>query len=165
MVKEPSGHGPTAARQPPLLATVIVMAPAPQLQLTPKEDNKFVIDRIPDGADYIKDHGRRGQHPRKSRATTAQQRDTHPCCRRSPLPQQVDGYSCSSRRGSKAAIAVGVDGLAHLWIDHPDSELVAAIAVSGSFVTPYPFFYSSIMGNTGASSAADSRVASKLGSE
>jgi hypothetical protein len=33
------------------------MAPAPQLQLTPKEDNKFVVNRILDGADYIEDHG------------------------------------------------------------------------------------------------------------
>lgn len=66
---------------------------------------------------------------------------------------------------ARQTIAAGVDGLAHVWIDRPDSELVAAIAASSSFVTHYLVFYSSIMGNTGASFAADSRVASKLGSE
>ena len=63
------------------------------------------------------------------------------------------------------AIAAGVDGLAHVWIDRPDSELVSAIATSGAFVTPCLALNSSIMGNTGASFAADPRVASKLGPE
>ena len=67
---------------------------------------------------------------------------------------------------TRQAITAGVDGLAHLFIDGPHtSELTAAIAASGAFVTPCLTLNSSILGHTGAAFAADTRVRSKLSKE
>ena len=61
------------------------------------------------------------------------------------------------------AIAAGVDGLAHLFIDQPHTnEIIDAIAASGAFVTPCLSLNASIMGGTGERFANDPRVASKL---
>ncbi|WP_261304364.1 amidohydrolase family protein [Paenibacillus andongensis] len=68
---------------------------------------------------------------------------------------------------SKTAIDLGVDGLAHLFIDRPEytSELVKFIADSGVFVTPCLVLNSSILGNPASELANDSRVYSKLSPE
>lgn len=64
---------------------------------------------------------------------------------------------------TRQAIDVGVDGLAHLFLDQPHTlELVAAIAASGAFVTPCLTLNASIMGHTGAAFAADPRVRARL---
>jgi imidazolonepropionase-like amidohydrolase len=56
-----------------------------------------------------------------------------------------------------------VDGLAHLFFDQqPCSELVAAIALSGSFVIPTLVTLSAAFGNSAAALAADKRVSSRL---
>jgi len=65
-------------------------------------------------------------------------------------------------QATEQAIAAGMDGLAHLFIDRPHTpEIIAAIASSGAFVTPCLVLNSSIMGNTGAALAADERVRPK----
>ncbi len=68
---------------------------------------------------------------------------------------------------TQQAIAAGMDGLAHVFVDHPTTtpEVVAAIADSGAFVTPCLCLNSSIMGNTGVALATDDRVSSKLSKE
>lgn len=68
---------------------------------------------------------------------------------------------------SRQAIEVGVDGLAHLFIDRPDntSDLVRMIAESGAFVTPCLVLNSSIIGNSAAELAKDHRVSSRLSPE
>lgn len=65
---------------------------------------------------------------------------------------------------AKTAIEVGVDGLAHLFIDRPDwtPELIKAIADKGIFVTPCLVLNSSIIGNSACHIAKDERVEPKL---
>lgn len=66
-------------------------------------------------------------------------------------------------QATEQAIAAGVDGLAHLFIDRPHTaQIIEAIAASGTFVTPCLSLTSSIMGNTGKLLAQDPRVAVKL---
>lgn len=61
------------------------------------------------------------------------------------------------------AIALGVDGLAHWFIDQPhNARIVDAIAEAHIFVTPCLVISSSVMGGTGAEFAADPRVHDKL---
>jgi imidazolonepropionase-like amidohydrolase len=68
---------------------------------------------------------------------------------------------------SQTAIGIGVDGLAHLFIDRPEStsELVTAIKDADAFVTPCLVLNASIIGNSASELAHDPRVYSKLSSE
>ncbi|MBY9078791.1 amidohydrolase family protein [Paenibacillus sp. HN-1] len=68
---------------------------------------------------------------------------------------------------SRQAIEVGVDGLAHLFIDRPEATagLVKMIADEGAFVTPCLVLNSSIIGNPASELAQDPRVSSKLSPE
>ncbi|WP_145141075.1 amidohydrolase family protein [Paenibacillus sp. Y412MC10] len=70
-------------------------------------------------------------------------------------------------RSSQTAIALGVDGLGHLFIDRPKltPDLVQSIADSGAFVTPCLVLNSSILGNPASDLANDPRVHSKLSPE
>lgn len=65
---------------------------------------------------------------------------------------------------AKTAITIGVNGLAHLFIDRPTwtPELIKSIAERGAFVTPCLVLNSSIIGNNACEIAHDSRVVSKL---
>ena len=68
---------------------------------------------------------------------------------------------------SLKAIEVGVDGLAHIFIDRPEStpELIRMIAEVGAFVTPCLVLNASIIGNPASDLAKDPRVSSKLSSD
>lgn len=68
---------------------------------------------------------------------------------------------------SRKAIEVGVDGLAHMFIDRPEGteELVKAIAEAGVFVTPCLVLNASIIGNPASELAKDPRVSAKLSPE
>ena len=65
---------------------------------------------------------------------------------------------------AKTAVEIGVDGLAHLFIDRPDwtKELIESIAAKGIFVTPCLVLNSSIIGNSACHVAHDQRVENKL---
>ncbi|TDX10470.1 amidohydrolase family protein [Flavobacterium sp. S87F.05.LMB.W.Kidney.N] len=65
---------------------------------------------------------------------------------------------------AKTAVEIGVDGLAHLFIDRPDwtKGLIEAIAAKGIFVTPCLVLNSSIIGNSACHVAHDERVEKKL---
>ena len=65
---------------------------------------------------------------------------------------------------AKTAVEVGVDGLAHLFIDRPawTSDLIKSIADKGIFVSPCLVLNSSIIGNSACSLAHDYRVKDKL---
>ena len=65
---------------------------------------------------------------------------------------------------AKTAIEVGVDGLAHLFIDRPSwtPDLIKSIAEKGIFVTPCLVLNSSIIGNSACHIAQDERVEPKL---
>ncbi len=68
---------------------------------------------------------------------------------------------------SRQAIEVGVEGLAHLFIDRPETtpDLVRMIAEAGAFVTPCLVLNSSIIGKPASEMAGDPRVSSKLSPE
>ncbi|MDI5975702.1 amidohydrolase family protein [Amycolatopsis magusensis] len=67
---------------------------------------------------------------------------------------------------TEQALAAGMNGLAHLFIDRPHTrEIVEAVVRSGAFVTPCLCLNASIMGRTGAELAADPRVGPRLGPE
>jgi imidazolonepropionase-like amidohydrolase len=64
---------------------------------------------------------------------------------------------------TEQAIAAGMDGLAHVFLDQPHTpDLITAIANSGAFVTPCLVLNSSIMGHAPSTLASDARVSSKL---
>ncbi|WGQ09438.1 amidohydrolase family protein [Pedobacter gandavensis] len=65
---------------------------------------------------------------------------------------------------TKTAVEVGVDGLAHLFIDRPiwTAELIKSIADKGIFVTPCLVLNSSIIGKSACHVAHDERVDYKL---
>lgn len=65
---------------------------------------------------------------------------------------------------AKTAVTIGVDGLAHLFIDRPDwtPMLIKAIADNDIFVTPCLVLNSSIIGNNACELAHDARVHPKL---
>lgn len=68
-----------------------------------------------------------------------------------------------TQESAKRAIAGGVDGLAHIFIDSPiTDELIHAITESGAFVIPTLSVNSSVIGIKGAELASDPRVSSKL---
>jgi len=68
---------------------------------------------------------------------------------------------------AKTAVEIGVDGLAHLFIDRPSwtEELINAIAENSVFVTPCLVLNSSIIGNSACHLANDQRVEPKLNEE
>jgi len=64
---------------------------------------------------------------------------------------------------TSSAIAAGIDGLVHLFMDRPGTpQLIDAIARSGAFVVPCVVLNASMMGIPATAFAADPRVRSKL---
>jgi imidazolonepropionase-like amidohydrolase len=64
---------------------------------------------------------------------------------------------------TEQAIAAGMDGLAHVFLDQPHTpDLITTIANSGTFVTPCLVLNSSIMGHAPSAFVSDARVSSKL---
>ena len=68
---------------------------------------------------------------------------------------------------AKTAVEVGVNGLAHLFIDRPSwtPDLIKSIADKGIFVVPCLVLNSSIIGNSACQLAHDERVDYKLSDE
>ena len=67
---------------------------------------------------------------------------------------------------TEGAVAAGMDGLAHVFIDRPHTpELVGAIADSGAFVTPCLVLVRTAIGRNAAELADDERVSSRLSPE
>ena len=65
------------------------------------------------------------------------------------------------RRGAGRAIAAGVDGLAHLFLDAASPGLIDAIAASGAFVVPTLVTLSTAFGHSASELAVDPRVRSR----
>jgi imidazolonepropionase-like amidohydrolase len=72
----------------------------------------------------------------------------------------------TTAESAQRAAAAGVDGLAHMFFDDPQTlEVIDDIASSGMFVIPTLTAANSIFGNSGAVLASDERVSSKLSEE
>lgn len=64
---------------------------------------------------------------------------------------------------TSSAIAGGIDGLVHLFMDRPHTpQIIDAVAASGAFVVPCVVLNASMMGIPATAFAADPRVRSKL---
>ncbi|PST83156.1 imidazolonepropionase [Pedobacter yulinensis] len=68
---------------------------------------------------------------------------------------------------ARTAVNIGIDGLAHLFIDRPEwtASLVRQIAEKNIFVTPCLVLNASIIGKNACAMAHDERVAPKLDSQ
>jgi imidazolonepropionase-like amidohydrolase len=65
---------------------------------------------------------------------------------------------------TRMAVAVGIGGLVHLFMDQPHTDdVIAAIAASGAFVVPCVVLDASMMGITASPLADDPRVSARLG--
>jgi imidazolonepropionase-like amidohydrolase len=63
---------------------------------------------------------------------------------------------------TRMAIEAGIDGLAHLFVEPHDDEIIAMIKDAGVFVVPCAVLNGSLMGITGGQLADDPRVSSRL---
>jgi imidazolonepropionase-like amidohydrolase len=130
---------------------------------TPDEAVAHVRAMAAQGADYIKvmiEEGTVMGHPGlpmiSSEALKAGVAEAH------VLGKKVIAHAMTLA-ATEQAIEVGVDGLAHLFIDRPHTdEIVSAIADADIFVTPCLVISSSVMGRTGQRLADDPRVGPKL---
>jgi len=131
---------------------------------TPDEAVKFVAARVAEGADYIKiflEDGTAVGYPGlpvlSNEILLTSVREAH-------RYGKMAIAHATTAAAAHQAIAAGVDGLAHVFIDRPDNvgEIVAAIAASGAFVTPCLTVNSTAIGHTAAVLAADERVRSRL---
>ena len=131
---------------------------------TPDEAVTFVAARVAEGADYIKiflEDGTAVGYPGlpmlSNEVLLTSVREAH-------RYGKMAIAHATTAAAAQQAIAAGVDGLAHVFIDRPDNvgEIVAAIAASGAFVTPCLTVNSTAIGYTAAVLAADERVRSRL---
>ena len=145
----PPGRGPPGLGPPGLGHNHHIEAPNATSQ---EEAIKFVATRIAGGADYIKIMIKEGSVLKASGPPLM----TNEIVKRAVSEAHSYGKLAIAHTLTYAAIeeaiAAGMDGLAHVFIDRPhDSQLVSAIATSGAFVTPCLILNTSIMGQTGAS--------------
>jgi imidazolonepropionase-like amidohydrolase len=124
----------------------------------------FVAARVAEGADYIKIFledgtivGYPGLPMLSNEILLASVREAH-------RYGKMAIAHATTAAAARQAIAAGVDGLAHVFIDRPDNvgEIVAAIAASSAFVTPCLTVNSTAFGHPAAVLAADERVWSRL---
>jgi imidazolonepropionase-like amidohydrolase len=129
----------------------------------PAEADGFVEARIAEGSDYIKlvyddgsQHGLR--YPTMSRETMAA------LVRAAHARGKLVVAHIASLRGARDAIAAGVDGLAHTFMDEaPEQRFVDELAARGAFVCPTLTALKSTLGEPdGAHLAGDDRLAPYL---
>ncbi|MDR3574388.1 MAG: amidohydrolase family protein [Anaerolineaceae bacterium] len=158
-ITPPGGH-PTeyipAGDLPPEYAFPVVSNPV--------EAASFVAARVAEGADYIKifiEDGTMVGYPGLSvlsnETLLASVREAH-------RYGKMAIAHATTAAAARQAIAAGVDGLAHVFIDRPNDtpELVAAIAAAGAFVTPCLTVNSTAIGHNAAALANDERVRFRL---
>lgn len=132
---------------------------------TPDQARRFVAKQVANGSDYIKvfiEDGSTIGYPGL------------PVIDQAALVAAVDAAHehgklaiahVSTTDGTSRAIASGVDGLAHLFLDAPTPGILEAIAASGVLVIPTLVTLSSAFGHDAAELAADPRVRGKLSRE
>jgi imidazolonepropionase-like amidohydrolase len=133
---------------------------------TPAEAAEFVAQRVAEGSDYIKIMIEEGG-VLASPGLPMLDNDTLAAAVRAAHDHgKLVVAHALTIEATQQAIAAGVDGLTHLFLDRPHTpEIIDAIAGSGVFVTACLCLNSSIMGGSGADFAADPRVGPKLSPE
>ncbi|MEK3675020.1 amidohydrolase family protein [Paenibacillus sp. FSL R10-2771] len=139
---------------------------APSLS-TPDEAITFVGDQVRDGADYIKIMIEEGTVLAAPGLPVLSQDILRAAVEEAHRQHKIAIAHVLTAESSRQAIEVGVEGLAHLFIDRPETtpELVRMIAEAGAFVTPCLVLNSSIIGKPASEMAEDPRVSSKLSPE
>ncbi len=128
---------------------------------------RFIRDQIDNGADYVKIMIEEG---------TVMNASGLPMLREAVLRAAVEEAHRFGKmaiahvltaEAAQTAINVGIDGLAHVFIDRPDwtPALVKTIARRGIFVTPCLVLNSSIIGRNACHLAHDERVRPKLSAD
>ena len=132
----------------------------------PEEAVKFVAARVADGADYIKIMIEEGTVLKAPGLPMLTNDTILTAVNEAHRQGKLAIAHTLTAAATKQAIAAGIDGLAHIFLDQLHTpELISAIATSGAFVTPCLVLNSSIMGNCPTLFAEDSRVRSKLSAE
>jgi imidazolonepropionase-like amidohydrolase len=130
---------------------------------TPEEAAERVIELVAEGADYIKIMIEDGAVLAAPGLPMISDEVLIAAVREAHRYGKMAIAHALTVAATQRAIAAGVDGLAHLFIDRPHTPaIVAAIAHSGAFVTPCLSVNASIMGKAAADLAADERVRARL---
>jgi len=134
--------------------------------LTPDDAARFVAAQVAGGADYIKIFIEDGTCIGIPGLPVPSDETLRAAVKEAHRYGKMAIAHATTAAGTQQAIAAGVDGLAHVFLDRPHTpELIAAVASSGAFVTPCLVVNSSALGNSAAELAADERVRSRLSSK
>ncbi|MFC4100713.1 amidohydrolase family protein [Paenibacillus xanthanilyticus] len=127
----------------------------------------FVSEQVRQGADYIKIMIEEGTVMAAPGLPVLSQEILRAAVEEAHRHGKIAIAHVLTAESAQQAIEVGVEGLAHLFIDRPDttSELVSMIADANAFVTPCLVLNSSIIGNPASRLAQDPRVSAKLSPE
>ena len=132
---------------------------------SPDEATRFVAKQVSRGADYIKIFIEDGSCIGYPGLPVLDEPTLLAAVDAAHQHDKLAIAHVTTAEGAARAIAGGVDGLAHLFLDAPTPGLVAAIAASGAFVVPTLVTLSSAFGNSADRLAVDPRVRAKLDRE
>lgn len=158
-----AGTGATApGGHPNQLVDQGLLAPFPTVA-DAGEAARFVADRVAEGSDYLKLFLERGTstglvQPVPDDATVRALVAAGHAAGLLVVAHAIDADAAGT------AVAAGVDGLVHVWVDGPAPDVVAAVAAAGVFVVPTLTVIDGLWGDgVGAHAlAADERVAPYL---
>lgn len=127
----------------------------------------FVNEQVREGADYIKIMIEEGTVLAAPGLPVLSQDILRAAVEEAHRHHKIAIAHVLTAESARQAIEVGVEGLAHLFIDRPENtpDLVRMIAEAGAFVTPCLVLNSSIIGNPASELAGDPRVSSRLSPE
>lgn len=131
------------------------------------EAKAFVGEQVREGADYIKIMIEEGTVLAAPGLPVLSQDILGAAVEEAHRHHMIAIAHVLTAESSRKAIEVGVDGLAHLFIDRPETtpDLVRMIAKAGAFVTPCLVLNASIIGKLATELARDPRVSAKLSPE
>ncbi|MCL2652351.1 MAG: amidohydrolase family protein [Propionibacteriaceae bacterium] len=129
---------------------------------TPEQARRFVAKQVASGADYIKVFIEDGSTIGYPGLPVINQPTLLAAIRAAHEQDRLVIAHATTADGARRAIASGVDGLAHLFLDAPTPGLIDAIAASGAFVVPTLVTMSTAFGHDAAELAADPRVCARL---
>ena len=133
---------------------------------SPNEAVAFVDKQVENGADYIKIFIEDGDNIGYPGLPTLDDETLQAAVDEVHRLDKMAIVHVTSVEGTKRAVAIGVDGLGHLFFDdQPDKELVDDIAAKNIFVIPTLVTLSTAFGNDAKWLADDKRVSSKLSKE
>lgn len=125
---------------------------------------KFTQLQIANGADYIKIMIEEGTVVNCPNLPVLEKHVMQAAAEEAHRQSKIVIAHVLTAEAAKMAVEIGVDGLAHLFIDRPQwtPELIKLIADRNVFVTPCLVLNSSIIGNSACHITQDERVKDKL---